>query len=96
MNFIALNLPAAARSDQPARQLRQVAAPSRLRSVFAHMRRRWREAATRRALSELDEGTLRDIGMTRSEIGSVAAEAHHAVLPTRVRLVGGAEAEGRS
>lgn len=96
MKFIALNLPAGARSDRPARQPRQAAALSQVRSAVARMRRRWHEATTRRALSELDDGALRDIGMTRSEIASVAAEAHDAVVPTRARFDRGVGVEGRS
>ena len=51
---------------------------------LAAARRRRRVAATRRALELLDDATLRDIGLTRTEIGSAAAELHGGAVATRL------------
>jgi len=45
------------------------------RSVAERYRRSRRAAAAREALRQLDDRTLRDLGIDRSEIASVAAEA---------------------
>jgi uncharacterized protein YjiS (DUF1127 family) len=49
-------------------------------AAFRNLARRLREqrdvARTRRALASLDAATLRDLGIHRSETGSVAAEVH--------------------
>jgi uncharacterized protein YjiS (DUF1127 family) len=50
---------------------------------LAAARRRRREAATRLSLEELDDATLRDIGLSRTEIWSVAAELHGGGVATR-------------
>jgi uncharacterized protein YjiS (DUF1127 family) len=47
------------------------------------MRRGQRARATRAALAALDDATLRDIGLTRPEIGSAAAELHGLAAATR-------------
>jgi len=64
-----------------------------LSMLLAHgtsMRRRlarasW-EAAARRTLAGLDDATLRDLGLDRSEIRSVVAEAFGDAAPSRLRL----------
>jgi uncharacterized protein YjiS (DUF1127 family) len=43
--------------------------------------------ARRQALGALDDGTLRDIGISRSEIGSVVTESLGLVEPTRRQFV---------
>ncbi len=40
-------------------------------------------------LADLDDRALADIGVTRSEIESIEAEAHSARRPTRLRIVAG-------
>ena len=49
--------------------------------------RRWcrqlRARATARTLMQLDSGTLRDLGLHRSEIGSLTHELHGFVQPDR-------------
>lgn len=56
-----------------------------LRGHLAAWRERRRLADTRDALARLDAATLRDIGLYREEIGSVAAELHgHAVDSRRL------------
>ena len=50
--------------------------------------RHWRQLrATRLALAGLDAATLRDIGIVRTEIDSLAAEVHGGVAVTRARLL---------
>lgn len=58
-----------------------------LRSLPAAVGRRARTARTMRALYRLDNRTLTDIGMHRSEIMSVAAEQHGGIPATRSRIV---------
>jgi uncharacterized protein YjiS (DUF1127 family) len=59
-----------------------------VRDVLADWRDRRQIRTTRLALMNLDDATLRDIGFVRSEVESVAAEAHGAVAVTRARLLG--------
>jgi uncharacterized protein YjiS (DUF1127 family) len=55
---------------------------------FAERLRQRREAiATREQIAALDAATLRDLGMHRSEAGSIAAEAHGLALATRQRIL---------
>ena len=49
-----------------------------------------RLAATRRILESLSDATLRDIGFSRGESGSVASEIVGLVERTRWRLIGSA------
>ena len=56
-----------------------------LSQAFERHRRRRHARAIFRALHELDDRTLRDLGFHRSEIWSVAAEATGAAEWTRVR-----------
>lgn len=48
----------------------------RTRAVLRLARRRFRQAAQLRQLQALDAAALRDLGLDRSEIGSVHAELH--------------------
>ena len=59
----------------------------RVRDTCAGWRDRREIHATRVALMKLDDQTLRDIGMMRAEIESVAAETHSGVAATRSRLL---------
>ena len=63
--------------------LAKVAATSR--EVLATYRRRRDARVMRKGLHELDDRTLRDIGFTRSEIGSVIAESTGDAEWTRLR-----------
>lgn len=58
-----------------------------VRDTWAGWRDRRQIHATRVALMKLDDQTLRDIGMMRAEIESVAAETHGGVATTRSRLL---------
>jgi len=61
--------------------------PARGREALTALRRRWRpRAADDAALRGLDAATLRDLGLSRSELESVACEAEGAVEPTRRRI----------
>ena len=57
------------------------------RHVTEAIVRRWRRATTESALNELDARTLRDIGIDRTEISSMAAEWHGATPASRVRAI---------
>ena len=59
----------------------------RVRTALANWRDRRQIHATRVALMNLDDQTLRDIGFVRAEIHSVAAEAHGGVAATRDRML---------
>ena len=59
----------------------------RLRVAWSAWRDRRAIRATRFALMNLDNATLRDLGFARAEINSVAAEMHGGVAVTRVRLL---------
>ena len=51
--------------------------------AFDAARRRWHAFDTRRQLESLDDATLRDIGIRRCEIASVAAEVRGSAQSTR-------------
>jgi uncharacterized protein YjiS (DUF1127 family) len=55
----------------------------RARAVLRLVGRRLRQAAQLRQLQSLDAPALRDLGLDRSEIGSVHAELHGRAAPTR-------------
>jgi uncharacterized protein YjiS (DUF1127 family) len=59
----------------------------RLQGAWTAWRQRRRMHATRVALMQLNDATLRDIGFVRAEIESVAAEADGGVAATRARLL---------
>jgi hypothetical protein len=48
----------------------------------------WRHAAARREFNLLDDATLRDLGMRRSEYDSYWAESHGMADHTRKRVPG--------
>jgi len=74
---------------QPSGVAALLAACRRLvRDALADWRDRRQIRATRLALMNLDDATLRDIGFVRAEVESVAAEAHGGVAATRARLLG--------
>jgi len=57
-----------------------------LRRAQATWRQRRQARYYRLPLQEIDDRTLRDIGLVRSEIGSVAAELAGAAAPTRIHV----------
>lgn len=62
-----------------------------LRRMQRLLARRWRERrfARQAGWADLDARTLADIGIDRSEIASIEAEARGTTLRTRLRIVGG-------
>ena len=58
-----------------------------IRRVAGALRDRWLRSRTEVALYELDAHMLRDIGLDRSEIPSMAAEWHGIVPATRTRVL---------
>lgn len=62
---------------------------SALRSIAHELAGAWRYAAARREFEGLDAGTLRDLGMTRSEFDSYWAETHGQADQTRQRVIEG-------
>ena len=57
------------------------------RRIYGTWRQRQQAWATYRALRDLDARTLRDIGLDRSELRSIAAEVSGAIEVTRVHAV---------
>jgi uncharacterized protein YjiS (DUF1127 family) len=47
----------------------------------------WRHAVASRRYEHIDDATLRDIGVSRSELSSFDAEARGLAEPTRVRVI---------
>jgi uncharacterized protein YjiS (DUF1127 family) len=84
-------IPVTTHADVMASRLAASAAQRRLSDHVAALVRAtveaWRErrrlAATRTELEQLDAATLRDLGMHRSEVGSVAAELHGFAVASR-------------
>jgi len=58
-----------------------------LRTALEHFRSRRRLAQMHATLAALDEATLRDIGLGRSEAGSYWAESEGQIEATRVRVI---------
>jgi uncharacterized protein YjiS (DUF1127 family) len=58
-----------------------------LRSLIARLAQRYRQARAQAEIDGLDDDTLRDIGMHRSEAASYWAESERLVEQTRVRLL---------
>ena len=63
--------------------------------ALARYRQRQQAKASYEALSELDDRTLRDLGLDRSELRSVAAEVTGEAERTRVRAIALAETPDR-
>ena len=59
-----------------------------LRAVFRELGDSWRYAAARREFNALDDSTLRDLGLRRSEYDSYWAETHGWAEHTRKRVPG--------
>jgi uncharacterized protein YjiS (DUF1127 family) len=59
-----------------------------LRSMLHELADSWRYAAARREFNLLDDATLRDLGMRRSEYDSYWAESHGMADHTRKRVPG--------
>jgi hypothetical protein len=59
----------------------------RLAAAFACLRARFVAPFGRDTLRDLDDRTLADIGVSRSEIPSIEAEAGRRALRTRLRIV---------
>jgi uncharacterized protein YjiS (DUF1127 family) len=55
-------------------------------SARRRLRHARRTAAARRTLMRLNDATLRDLGMDRTEIGSVVSEAYGDARRSRLRL----------
>jgi uncharacterized protein YjiS (DUF1127 family) len=69
-----------------------------LREVWCELAGAWRYGVARREFAQLDEMTLRDIGMSRGEFDSYWAETQGQAEPTRVRVMqldSGADAASR-
>jgi len=79
--FVDLSDPMASAVVRARRYVRRVAA------LFRLLRRWVRQAAELRQLQSLDSDALRDLGLTRSEIGSVYAESIGLVAATRRPIV---------
>lgn len=62
--------------------------PKPLRSALRELADSWRYAAARREFHSLDDATLRDLGMRRSEYDSYWAESHGLAERTRKRVPG--------
>ena len=58
----------------------------RLHEVLHELAGAWRYAAARRQMAALDDRTLRDLGVHRSELGSYFAESQQWAEPTRQRV----------
>ena len=69
---------------------------ARLRRFAERWRQRRAWLHTRRTIEQLDDATLRDIGVTRAEAPSIAAEAVGLVDASRVRVPHSRQRAGRS
>lgn len=58
------------------------------RRVYARLRQRWHARATYDSLQQLGDRELRDLGLDRSELASIAAEVSGGAESTRVRAWG--------
>ena len=57
-----------------------------LREMWCELAGAWRYGVARREFAQLDESTLRDIGVSRGEFDSYWAETHGRAEPTRMRV----------
>ncbi len=60
---------------------------TRLRSSLHEMTGIWRYALARRELENIDDSTLRDLGISRCELDSYWAEIQGTAEPTRRRVL---------
>jgi uncharacterized protein YjiS (DUF1127 family) len=58
----------------------------RLREALHELAGIWRCAAARRQMAAMDDRTLRDLGVHRSELGSYFCESQRWTEPTRQRI----------
>jgi uncharacterized protein YjiS (DUF1127 family) len=58
-----------------------------MRSAISRMARLWRGRQRTLSLHELDDATLRDLGLSRSELDSIELEASGRIEITRSRLL---------
>jgi uncharacterized protein YjiS (DUF1127 family) len=89
-----LDIAAAGRTDRTPQcphvwEARLDAVAAAVRQAYARWNQRRRAADTRRVLEQLDVRTLRDLGVDRSEISSVAAELAGDAEVTRMQVVRG-------
>lgn len=61
--------------------------PGALAALWRDLIGSWRSAIARSREPELDEATLRDLGISRSELASFGAEADGRVQATRLRIL---------
>jgi uncharacterized protein YjiS (DUF1127 family) len=59
---------------------------SALSALLRELAGAWRYAAARREFNRVDQDTLRDLGISRSEFDSYWAETQGLAEPTRVRV----------
>jgi hypothetical protein len=55
-------------------------------SNFTEFARRWSDALTLRCREKMDAATMRDLGISEAEMGSVDAEAQSIVERARLRI----------
>ena len=67
--------------------VRSTSRPGALAGLWRDLVRSWRQAFTPAHHQPIDDATLRDLGMSRSELASYAAEASGRVELTRVRVI---------
>lgn len=86
MSYAAQSGPAAAQAG-PMRFA--VGLRSALRAMLHELAGSWRYAVARRDFNRLDASTLRDLGISQSELDSFWAETHGLAELTRVRVIRG-------
>jgi uncharacterized protein YjiS (DUF1127 family) len=86
MSYAIQDRPASASAPAPARTF-GFTMRSALRAIWRELAGAWRYAAARREFNRVDENTLRDLGISRSEFDSYWAETHGMAERTRVRVM---------